>query len=82
LVDPQDSDLYSTQKWKVVATQFLVFGTSSLIAGIFKQMRLLKPWKDMHRFYLVYGMVPTMIVTINETQKSSKLLESLDAKYR
>lgn len=45
-------------------------------------MRLLKPWKDTQRFYLVFGMVPTLIVTINETQTSSKLLEDLDSKYR
>lgn len=59
-----------------------MFGTSALIAGLFKQMRLLKPWKDTQRFYLVYGMVPTLLVTINQTQNSSEILERLDAKYK
>lgn len=62
LVDPLDSQLYSNHKYRVFANQLLVFGTSCLIAGIFKQMKLVKPWKDTHRFYLVYGMIPTLFV--------------------
>jgi hypothetical protein len=46
MVDPLDSQRYSTQKYRLLAHQVLVFGTSVFLAGLVKQMRLVKPWKD------------------------------------
>ena len=80
-VDPLDSQTYSSNKYRIFSTQILVFTTSCFLAAVVKQMKLVKPWKEPHRYYLAFGIVPTLYVAINGTFKSDLLLRELDLKY-
>ena len=82
LVDPLDSDIYSSHKYRVFSNQFLAFGTSCLLASLFKSMRVLKPWKQPHRFYLTYGTVPALMIAIDGTLNGDVILKDLDSKYK